>query len=304
MLPVMRVTWTSALALTLFASSAAAQGGHGGVSGSGIGQGEARITSRSDVRLSMESLPGTGSAAMTALGQRVGARMATIRGCYEARVAENPTVTGTLRLRWLLDAQGPARVEIDRDEVGDAPVRTCITRALEGLDASGLARPTRAVVQLQLANTAARAAEQTAERAQEAQQVTLSTDADGNPTSSGGTTEGHVRFTLTGEGAASGPAVAAAHRGVLSVLPGLLDCRRRAGRRGRSPGGELSAVLQVQPGRSPTSRVTASTVPNEQTRTCVSRVLGRIEHRATEGRGNVRARIQFAPSDDVSEARD
>src|SRR5690606_12725738 len=96
------------------ASPAAAQGG---VANSGMEQGEARITSRSDVRLSMESLPGTSGAAVTALGQRVGAKMAQIRRCYEQRVEEDPTVVGTLRLRFLLEALGRPRVEIDRDDV-------------------------------------------------------------------------------------------------------------------------------------------------------------------------------------------
>ncbi len=289
-------------ALTLaVAAPAAAQGG---VAGSGMGQGEARITSRSDVRLSMESMPGTSGAAVTLLGQRVGARMPQVRGCYEQRVEEDPTVTGTLRLRWQLEARGAPRVEVDRDAVNDAAVLRCITRVLAGVDTAQMTRPTRAIVQLVLGNTAARGAEQAAERAQEAQQVTLSADADGNPTSTGGTPDGRVRFTVTGRGRDSAQTVAAAHRALLTSLPGLMDCRRRAGRRGRSPGGDLSATMQVRTGQPPTGRVTRSTVPNERTRGCVDQVMSRIEHRPTEGRGTVSVEIHFEPATDVEEAQD
>lgn len=281
--------------LSLVASPVAAQQ---------MGQGEARITSRSDVRLSMESMPGTSGAMVTLLGQRVGARMAQVRGCYEERIEEDPTVTGTLRLRWLLEGRGRPRVEVDQDGVNDATVLRCITRVLSGIETAQLTRPTRAIVQLQLANSAARGAERAAVRAQEAQQVALTTDANGNPQSTGGTPDGRVRFTITGRGRNAAQTVAAAHRAVLTSLPGLMDCRRRSARLGRAPGGDLSATMQVRTGRAPTTRVTRSTVPNERTRGCVSNVMGRIEHRPTEGNGNVAIEIHFEPADAVEEAQD
>jgi hypothetical protein len=290
--------WLILAALALAASPASAQR-VGGVANSGMGQGEARITSRSDVRLSMESMPGTSGAAVSALGQRVGSSMTAIRTCYEERIEENPTVTGTLRLRFLLENRGNARVEIDNDGVGDREVVRCITNVLEGLPSRDLSRPTRAVVQLVLANSAARGVAQASQQAQRAQAVVLNTDAQGNPTASGGTDDQRVTFVVTGEGSGSGETVAAAHRALMIALPGLLDCRRRSGRRGEGPGGDLTASMQILVGRSPTARMTASTVPNENTRSCVGRVLGRIEHRPTEGRGRVSVRIHFEPASPV-----
>lgn len=306
----MRSPWLFGASLLLVgvASSAAAQGGSGGVGNSGMAQGQARITSRSDVRLSMESMRGTGRAAVTALGQRVGADMSRIRGCYEERVEEDPTITGVLRLRFLLEARGRPRVEVDRDGVDDARLVRCITRVLQRLDVARLSRPTRAIVALQLANTAARGAEASAERAQESRQVTLTMDGDGNPTSSGGTEDRRVRFTVTGSGHDSASAVAAAHRGLLTVLPGLMDCRRRSGRRGRAPQGELSATMRVRSGRPPATRVTRASVPNERrrgwTRRCVGQVLGGIEHRDAAGNGTVRVQIYFEEATEVEAARD
>lgn len=308
--PSMRYPWLlgASFLVLCFASPTAAQGGSGGVGNSGMDQGQARITSRADVRLSMESMRGTGRAAVTVLGQRVGAEMTRIRGCYEARVEEDPTITGVLRLRFLLEERGRPRVEVDRDGVDDGALVRCITRVLERLDIAQLSRPTRAIVALQLANTAARGAEASAERAQETRQVTLTMDGDGNPTSSGGTEDRRVRFTVTGSGGDSGPAVAAAHRGLMTVLPGLMDCRRRSGRRGRAPAGELTATMRIQRGRAPVTQVTRASVPHERrqgwTRRCVSQALGGIEHRDTAGHGSVRVQIHFEEATDVEAARD
>src|SRR5690606_42127446 len=64
------------------------------------------------------------------LGQRVSARMAQVRACYEQRIEEDPTITGTLRLRCVLESRGQPRVEVDQDRVNDAQVLRCITRVL------------------------------------------------------------------------------------------------------------------------------------------------------------------------------
>ena len=287
-------------ALALSASPALAQDdGPGGVASSGMGQGQARITARSDVRLSMESMPGTSGSRVSALGSRVGARMTQLRTCYDEVVAERPTVRGALRLRLLLEERGAPNVEVDRDTANDAPLTRCVTRELGRVDVSGLVRPTHAIVNLEMANSAARGAETAAVRAQQAQQVTLTRDADGNPTASGGTPDGHVRFTAIGSGAESGEAVAAAYRATMSALPGLMDCRRRSGRRNQSPEGDVHVQMSIYEGRPPTSRVLRCTVASDRARACVSRTLRRIERRADSGRGAVRVNIHFADAETV-----
>src|SRR5262245_38802011 len=45
-------------------------------------QGEARITARSDVRMSVESAPGTSGVRFVALQQAMAGRMASVRQCY------------------------------------------------------------------------------------------------------------------------------------------------------------------------------------------------------------------------------
>ncbi len=278
--------------------------GSGGVANSGMGQGEARISSRSDIRLSMESMPGTSGSRVSALGARVGARMRQLRTCYTDVVSEHPTVTGTLRLRVLLDGDGAPAIEVDSDDTGSRALVRCISGALESLDHSGLRRPTHAVVQLELANSAAQGAVRAASRASEARQVSVEVDGDGNVSSTGGTPDGHVRFVVTGEGRESAGAVVAAHRALLTALPGLLDCRRRASRRGQSSAGEIRAVLTVRDGRPPVSRVTRSTVQSTRARGCVARALRGVEQRSAGGSGRVAARITFSAAEVVEGARD
>ncbi len=277
----------------------------GGVASSGMGQGEARISARSDVRLSMESMPGTSGARVSALGTRIGARMTQIRTCYTDILAETPTVTGTLRLRVLLEeGNRPPAIEVDRDGTGSAALVRCVSGVLGAIDASQLARPTRAVVQLEMQNTAARGAEAAAERAQEAAQVSVEVDGDGNASSSGGTPDGHVRFRVVGQGRESAGAVVAAHRAILSALPGLLDCRRRAGRRGGSSAGEVRVTMSVRDGRVPTSRITRCTVGGARTQPCLNRTFRGIEQRSSGGSGTVTATITFAEAEAVEGARD
>jgi hypothetical protein len=253
----------------------------------------------------MESMPGTSGARVSALGARVGARMTQIRTCYTDVLRETPTVTGTLRLRVLLEEGGGApTVTVDRDGTSHAPLVRCVTGVLAGIDTAQLQRPTGAIVQLEMQNTAARGAEQAAVRAQEAAQVQVEIDGDGNATSSGGTPDGHVRFRIVGQGRESAGAVVAAHRAVLTVLPGLLDCRRRASRRGGSSAGEIRVALAIREGRVPTARVAHCTVTGAGTEGCLARTFRGLEQRASGGSGSVTAHITFTEAEAVEGARD
>ena len=276
-----------------------AQGGSGGVANSGMGQGEARISSRSDVRLSMESMPGTSGAAVGALGARVGRRMTQIRTCYTDIVEENPGVAGRVRLRVLLGRRGAPRVEVDDNGTGDRGLVRCFTRVLRGIDTSRLTRPTHAIVQLEVGNSAAAGSARVRARAEQARQVRVQIDGDGNVTSSGGTPDHRVRFRVTGNGRESTQAVVAAHRALLTALPSLMDCRRRAGRRGNSSEGEVHATMRIRSGRAPTSRVTRSTLTWDRARGCVNRALAGIEQRSDGASGQVRVLITYSEAEEI-----
>lgn len=295
---------TTLIALALLCPALAHAQGAGGVAQSGMGQGEARITSRADVRLSMESMPGTSGASVSALGSRVGQRMTQIRTCYTDIVAENPGVTGTVRLRMLLERRGAPNIEIDSDGTDNRGLVRCFQRALRGIDTARLRRPTHAIVQLVVGNTAAAGAERVERRARQAAQVQVQIDGDGNVTSNGGTPDGHVRFVVTGNGRDSAPAVVAAHRALLTGLPSLLDCRRRAGRRGHSSAGEIRATMRVREGRTPSSRVRRSTLRWERARGCVTRALNGIRRRSQGGSGRVGVVITYSEAEVIEGARD
>lgn len=303
MLAPMRSLFIIVIAL-LCPALAYAQGGAGGVARSGMGQGEARISSRSDVVLSMESMPGTSGSQVSALGARVGQRMTQIRTCYTTIVAENPGVVGTVRLRVLLEARGAPNVEIDNNGTNNRGLVRCFSRELGQIDVSGLRRPSHAVVQLVVGNTAAAGSERAARRARQASQVDVTVDGEGNVTSSGGTPDRHVMFTVTGRGRESAPAVVAAHRALLTGLAGLLDCRRRAGRRGNSSAGEVAVVMQVREGRRPSSRITRITLGSDRARGCVNRALRGIERRSENGSGRVQVLIRYSEAETIENARD
>src|SRR5688500_4080746 len=91
-----------------------------------MGQGHAHITTRSDVRMSLESVPGTSATRLQLLGRAVGAGMGAIRECYGSVVEQRPTVTGTLRMRVALAERGAANVDVVSDGPADRELLRCV----------------------------------------------------------------------------------------------------------------------------------------------------------------------------------
>ena len=69
-----------------------------------------------------------------ALGRRIRSRVGAFRACYERRLKETPTLTGTIELRWVIDAQGRVTpVQIVSDGVGDPELARCLKMRLRTL---------------------------------------------------------------------------------------------------------------------------------------------------------------------------
>lgn len=261
-----------------------------GVAGSGMGQGHASITTRSDVSVSLESVPGTSGARITVLGRQVTQHIADIRQCYGQAVSQRPSVHGRVRLRLDLAASGPGTTTIVEDTVADAPLLTCVRGVLAALPLEPAMRPASAVVVLDFDNTAARGGEEVAQRQAEADAVTV-TRASGRPEASG---EGNaVHFVVRGAADATDEVVADALRVVRSQVPGMLDCRRRASRRGRSPEGAMQLTLAIRPGAAPTVTTGASTVLDPLAPRCVATSLGRAHRRPTVGPATLDVEVRF-----------
>lgn len=258
-----------------------------------MGQGEARITTRSDVRMEIATAPGTRRSELETLGAAVGLKLAAVRACYAERVENDPSVRGTLVVRVTGQRSGRAGVAVQRDELGDAPLRTCAVRAVRAAKASG-ARPSSAiVVTFTFTNTAAEGRERMRRRRAHAAAAALETEPDGRLAARGGVESGEVRFKVIGP-AERRQAIASVHGAMRTAIPAFLDCRRRASRGGASPAGEIRAELSVgangrgRPGR------TRSTVADRRSDRCVQRVLSRAEY-APDARGRYTVVVEYAP---------
>lgn len=251
-----------------------------------MGQGQAHITTRSDVRMSLESVPGTGAARLAALGRAVGGGMGAIRQCYASVIEERPTVTGTLRLRVSLGASGRPEIAVEQDGASDRQLLNCIRDVVTRQSMDGVERPAAAIVVLELHNSAAAGAAETARRADEADEVPVTRE-EGRAVARGDAAG--VRFVVRGDEDAT---VAEGLRVVRSQIAGMLDCRRRASRRGMDPTGTIALRMQMRARRAPELTAGRSTVRDERAPTCLERAL---EHapRAPEAAGRLDVEVEF-----------
>lgn len=273
-----------ALTLTCWSSRAAAQG-HEGVAESGMGQGHASISTRDEVSMGLESVPGTGAARLQALGRAVSVQLRVVRECYSTTARARPIVGGVIRLRLTLPETGAPTTAMESDEVHDAELVACIDRALRGISPEGIDRPAAARVVLTLANSASRTAEAGAAAAQQAEQVTVDRSS-GSPVARGEAQS--VTYEVRGAADASDELVSDAYHVLRSGVAALLDCRRRASRRGRDPSGTTDIALVLTPGRAIAVDVTRTTVADPMLTRCLETKLARVERRPTvRGRATV-----------------
>lgn len=259
-------------------------------------QGEARITSRSDVQLRIDSEPGTAGERLQALAGAIGGQMRAIRRCYAKVVEERPTVEGEMKVSVKLPKKGRARISLKDDSTDDRRLVRCVHKALRGGSYGDVDRPAGAVVGLTFRNSAAEGAARTAERRQQEGQVSIRINADGEPEAKGGTPSGTLRFTVVGRSRSDATRVAAVYRGLRSGLPKLLDCRRRSGVRGMSPEGELELQLRISRRGRARARTTRNTVEaGKRASRCVERALARMRFKP-DAAGRMRLELRFGAS--------
>lgn len=243
-----------------------------------------RITTRSDVKMAIEGVPGTSGKKLEAIAKTLGTPLGAVKSCYGELVKEHPEIVGTLRVELELPPQGKLLVRAPGATGALAPMKVCVDKAFSKLDVSGVPRPAGARVVLDMTNTAAAAAGEVRKQEQTASKVELSRTPDGAFQSHGQSTEGEVSFDVS---AADEKTVEVLHNVVRAALPGLFDCRRRASKLA-SPEGDLPFKLDARGG------ITAgkSTVANERAPTCVTGVLKRAAGRP---KASASLTIHFAP---------
>jgi len=285
MIPAMRAH-TTILALSLALPTAAlAQ------DGPEMGQGEANITARADVRLSIESGPGTSGGKLSLIGGVIGSRLASVRRCYRQITESRPTVQGRMRLVVTL-APGGGQIDVTRDETNDRELNECTLRELRRADLAAVRPPGSAYVVLEFSNTAAEGVERTAERRAVEDAAPVTRNADGRLESVGRTAGGEVSFRVVGRSDATEAHVQAVQRVFRAMIPQLLDCRRKAARR-HSPNGDIRLRVQVARNGRARGRVVRSSVEDTRGPRCVNRAVSRARF-DEDARGLTEVIVTFA----------
>lgn len=253
-------------------SSAHAQ--NGGVGESGMQQGTAQISTRADVTMSLSTMDGTTAARLQAISPQLSEKMSAIRQCYATVSRSRPTVTGTLAVSLVAPPTGTrTNVTASEDHVNDAELVRCTVRALESIRVIAANRPIGLVVHLTFSNSAARGVEET--EAHRALQTSVELVGSGPDA----TVRGHIptgEISFVARGPSDNAELRALGTVVLDHIAGLLDCRRRAGRRGASPEGDITLTFTVQGTRLVRPHVDANTVADRNAGTCAARALSSL----------------------------
>lgn len=265
----------------------------GGARAQDMGQGQAQVTSKSDVQMRVESGPATNSDRLAKLTAPLGTALTAIKECYARVLKDRPTVEGHLNLTIALPQRGPVQVKVTLDELEDAEVTRCTVKAVRDAGYDQAPRPANALARLTFTHSAAAGVRMTEAREQKAEATAVHMNAAGLPEASFATPGGQVRFTVTSKKKSASDEVAATYVGLRTAIPGLLDCRRKAARHDHSPAGELQVVLWVAPNGRARAKVIHSTVESPRASACVARALGRVRF-DRKAAGKTHAVIQFS----------
>ncbi len=287
-----RPTWTALIVAAIFIA--------GPVAAQEMDQGEARITARSDVRMGIESGPGTSGNKLQDMMTSVSSKLGAVRQCYATVTAERPTVEGSMRIRVLLPrGRGAVELRFEDNSVEDRQLTRCIRHHLSRANFDIVQRPANVIVALDFTNTAAQGIHETRARSAEEAQVAMTRNGEGQLVAEGGTAE--VRYRIVGAGDAADQ-VSAVHRGLRAGIAGLLDCRRRAGRRQMDPAGDVTLRLNIPRRGRVQTRTRNATVRDERAPNCLGRAIR--QHRfGPEAAGRIDVTFTFSGRAHIEEAR-
>ncbi len=253
---------------------------------------DAKITTRSDVKMSIEGAMGTGGDRLGALAKHLGTPLGEVKRCYGEIVEEHPEVTGTLLVDLELPEKGQTKVNPVGADNLNKKMRKCVEDAFKKVTGKDVPRPAKARVTLELSNTAAESVQDVRAKEAEASRVDVKTDADGRKFSEGQSLQNEVHFRVSAAGADAASVVERVHTAVRDTLPSLFDCRRKSSKLG-SPEGELVLDVSVNGKATPKVEVRSNTVKSERAEPCVDRAM--TQGLANRGRGKAEIKIRFTP---------
>ena len=265
--------------------------------GGDMGQGEAAIAVRSDVKLSVKGTGGTPSDRLAKLGQAVSDQMGDIRACYRKLVASAPEVTGTLRLRIGLEKEKdkkPALEVLDKSEGAEALIK-CVTQVLSTAKYADVGRPAAAFLSLAFENSRARGQAQMTERAAQIAQVQVQMDASGAREASWSTEGNEIRFTVKAAADAPARTVELILQGIKRGFAPFLDCRRRCEQGGVSPEGDIPSELSLDAAGRAKISFGAITVTHARAPGCAERAFKRVAFDKPGAPLRAHVNVHFAP---------
>ena len=252
-----------------------------------------RISTRSDVRMSIEGAPGTSGKKLDEMAKNLGTPLGEVKRCYAEVVKEHPDVVGTLGVELeLREGKGPATVKVP-DAVGKLkPMGKCIDKAFGKLEMATVPRPAAAKVILELTNTAAAAVDDVRAKGDEASKVNVTTNPDGSFEAQAQSLQGELTYRVKSKDKDGAKIVEAVAQKVRDSLPGLFDCRRRASKKD-SPEGDLVFKVKLSPSAAASFDTVSTTVKNERAPICTTNAIKPALARL--GKGTAEITIHFAP---------
>lgn len=238
-----------------------------------MGQGEAAINVRSDVKLGIKGTGGTPSERLAKLGQAVGDRMPEIRGCYRKLTANAPEIAGGLQLKLTLEPTGKPKVEVTNTEGGADELVKCVSKVLRDAPYKDVGRPAAAFLKLEFDNSRAKGQVEMNAKQAAISQVAVQDRGDGAKQASWSTQDSEVRFTVTADPGAPAGTVELIMRGFHSGYAGFLDCRRKCEKGGVSPEGDIEAQLDLDRNGKPRVKLGTITVAHARAPVCSAKAF-------------------------------
>ncbi len=281
------------LPLGLSARSARAEAPGDFAAAMGLSTADGSVRTQTSVRMSLSPMPGTDF--VMVMSGPVQARLPEVRACFAAAMLANARAEGRIVLQLEAAGHGKAKAVVTLDQTGDPKTAECMRTALSRTDLRKVKSPRAGVVvALELTNPAARVHE-SMQRQIRAQTVEVRELGGGRVQSEGGTYAGEVRFELAASAFAR-PALEKVHRDLTARLAGLLDCRRKATRRGMTGEGAIELGVSLDQGRAARTKTLRSELADRNAPQCVSAWIGKsVSSQVTaDGPAEIALTVHFA----------
>ncbi|MDH5671626.1 MAG: hypothetical protein OEZ06_05715 [Myxococcales bacterium] len=256
-----------------------------------MGQGQAAIQVRSDVKLGIKGTAGTNNERLQQLTEAVGDQMGAVKSCYRDLVKKRPTTVGSFAIKLSLASGAKVGLEVKENGGSDADLRKCVEKVFRRAGYKGVDRPAAAIVSLEFANSRAEGQDEMVEHMRAADRVEVAERPEGGFEARWKEPAGRLEFVVVGKD--SMPAVEVALRTLRDNFAAFLDCRRRAEKDGKSPAGQIDVSLRLRRGGEASPKVTNSTVAHERGAKCVERKLRRLKFEDAPAAKSVDVQITF-----------